>query len=66
MSAVEVMDLVKQLPECEAMDLEKMLDEWLAGIVDRKFEVAVSAGAFDAMVAEALREAEAGKIVPLI
>jgi len=65
MSAVEVMDLVKRLPEREAMDLGRMLDDWLAGIVDRKFEVAVSAGAFDAMAAEALREAEEGKTIPL-
>jgi hypothetical protein len=65
MSAVEVMDLVKRLPEREAMDLGRMLDDWLAGIVDRKFESAVKAGAFDDMAAEALREAEAGKTVPL-
>lgn len=65
MSAVEVMDLVKRLPEREALDLGRMLDDWLAGIVDRKFEAAVMAGAFDDMAAEALREAEAGKTVPL-
>lgn len=61
MSAVELMDLVKRLPEPEALNLGRMLDEWLAGIVDRKFEAAVEAGAFDDMAAEALREAEAGK-----
>jgi len=65
MSAVEVMDLVKRLPEREAMDLGRMLDNWLAGIVDRKFEAAVSAGVFDAMAAEALREAKEGKTIPL-
>ena len=65
MSAVEVMDLVKDLPEPEALNLGHMLDDWLAGIVDRKFEVAVEAGASDAMAAEALREAEAGKTIPL-
>jgi hypothetical protein len=65
MSAVEVMDLVKRLPEREAMNLGRMLDDWLAGIVDRKFEVAVPAGSFDAMAADALREAEEGKTIPL-
>jgi hypothetical protein len=65
MSAVEVMDLVKDLPEPEALNLGRMLDDWLAGIVDRKFEAAVEAGAFDAMAAEALREAEAAKTFPL-
>jgi hypothetical protein len=65
MSAVEVMDLVKRLPEPEAMDLGRMLDDWLAGIVDRRFEAAVAAGVFDEMAAEALREAEAGRTVPL-
>jgi ribosomal 50S subunit-recycling heat shock protein len=60
-----VMDLVKDLPEPEALNLRRMLDDWLAGIVDRKFEAAVEAGAFDAMAAEALREAEAGKTIPL-
>jgi hypothetical protein len=65
MSAVEVMDLVKDLSEPEALNLRRMLDDWLAGIVDRKFEAAVEAGAFDAMAAEALREAEAGKTIPL-
>ena len=65
MSAVEVMDLVKDLPEPEALNLGRMMDDWLAGIVDRKFEAAVEAGAFDAMAAEALREAEAGKTIPL-
>ena len=59
------MDLVKRLPEREAMDLGRMLDNWLAGIVDRKFEAAVSAGVFDAMAAEALREAKEGKTIPL-
>ena len=33
--------------------------------MDRKFEAAVEAGAFDAMADEALREAEAGKTIPL-
>ena len=61
MSAVEVMDLVKRLPEREALNLGRMLEDWLAGLVDRKFDAAVEAGAFDAMAAEALREAEAGK-----
>jgi len=65
MSAVEVMDLVKDLPEPEALNLGLMLDDWLAGIVDRKFEAAVEAGAFDAMATAALREAEAGKTIPL-
>jgi hypothetical protein len=65
MSVVEVMDLVKRLPEREAMDLGRMIDDWLAGIVDRKFEAAAKAGVFDEMAAEALREAEAGKTVPL-
>ena len=65
MSAVDVMDLVKELPEPEALNLGRMLDDWLAGIVDRKFEAAVEAGAFDAMAAEALREAEVGKTIPL-
>jgi hypothetical protein len=65
MSAVEVMNLVKRLPEREAMNLGQMLDDWLSGIVDRKFEAAVKAGVFDDMAAEALREAEAGKTVPL-
>jgi hypothetical protein len=65
MSAVEVMDMVKQLPEREAMNLGQMMDEWLAGIVDRRFEAAVSEGAFNALAAEALREAEAGKTRPL-
>ena len=64
-SAVEVMDLVKDLPEPDALNLRRMLDDWLAGIVDRKFEAAVEAGAFDAMAAEAVREAEAGKTIPL-
>ena len=44
MSAVEVMDLVKDLPEPEALNLGRMLDDWLAGIVDRKFEAAVESG----------------------
>jgi hypothetical protein len=65
MSAVDVMELVKNLPEPEALNLGRMLDDWLAGIVDRKFEAAVEAGAFDAMAAEALREAVAGKTTPL-
>ena len=65
MSAAEVMDLVKDLPEPEALNLGRMMDDWLAGIVDRKIEAAVEAGAFDAMAAEALREAEAGKTIPL-
>lgn len=65
MRAVEVMNLVKELPEREALNLGRMLDEWLAGIVDRKFEAAVEDGAFDAMAAEALREAEAGQTIPL-
>jgi hypothetical protein len=42
-----------------------MIDDWLAGIVDRKFEAAAKAGVFDEMAAEALREAEAGITVPL-
>jgi hypothetical protein len=65
MSAVEAMELVKDLPKPEALNLGRMLDDWLAGIVDRKFEAAVEAGAFDAMAAEALRESEAGKTILL-
>jgi hypothetical protein len=65
MSAVDAMELVKDLPEPEALNLGRMLDDWLAGIVDRKFEAAVEAGAFDAMAAEAQREADAGKTIPL-
>ena len=65
MSAVEVMDLVKDLPESAVLNLGRMLDDWLAGIVDRKFEAAVEEGAFDAMAVEAVREAEAGKTIPL-
>lgn len=65
MSAVEVMDLVKRLPEREALNLGQMLEDWLAGLVDRKFDTAVGAGAFDTMAAEALKDAEAGKTIPL-
>lgn len=66
MSAVEVMDLVKRLPDPEALNLGRMLDEWLAGMVDRKFEAAVEAWAFDDMAAEASREAEAGKRLRIV
>lgn len=65
MSAAEVMTLVRRLPEREAMDLGRMLDDWLAGIVDRKFETSVDAGEFDDMAAEALREIEMGQTIPL-
>ena len=60
MSAPEVMDLVKSLPAKEAIDLDRMVEEWTAGIVDQKFEAALKAGAFDAMAAEAIRELETG------
>jgi hypothetical protein len=65
MSVVDVMDLVKTLPERDVLDLGRMLDEWTSGLVDRRFESAVESGAFDAMADEALRELEAGKTVPL-
>jgi hypothetical protein len=65
MSAVEVMELVKQLPAEEAVDLGRMVDDWTAGLVDKKFEEAINAGAFDKLAAEALREFEAGKTLPL-
>ena len=64
-SAPEVMDLVKSLPAKEAIDLDRMVEEWTAGIVDQKFEAAVKSGAFDAMAAEAIRELEAGATLPL-
>lgn len=59
------MDLVKTLPEKEVLDLGRMLDDWTAELVDRRFESAVEAGGFDAMADEALRELKAGKTVPL-
>ena len=65
MSAAEVMNLAKQLPEREVFDLARMLDEWTATIIDQKLETAVKTGAFDQMAAEALRELEAGKTIPL-
>lgn len=65
MSALEVMDLVKTLPERDVLDLGRMLDEWTAELVDRRVATAVESGAFEAMADEALRELEAGKTVPL-
>jgi uncharacterized hydantoinase/oxoprolinase family protein len=65
MSAAEVMNLAKQLPDREVLDLARMLDDWTASMVDRKLETAVQSGAFDQMAAEALRELEAGETIPL-
>jgi hypothetical protein len=65
MSAAEVMNLVKQLPEMEVLDLARMLEAWTAAMVDQKFEAAVKSGAFDQMAADALQELEAGKTIPL-
>ena len=65
MSAAEVMELVRELPEREVLDLGQMLDDWAAELVDRKFENAVRAGAFDDLAAEALRETGDGRTVPL-
>ncbi len=59
------MNLAKQLPDREVLDLARMLDEWTATMVDHKFEAAVESGAFDQMAAEALQELEAGKTMPL-
>ena len=65
MSATEVMNLAKQLPEMEVLDLARMLEAWTAAMVDQKFEAAVKSGAFDQMAADALQELEAGKTIPL-
>lgn len=65
MSAAEVMNLAKQLPEREVLDLARMLDAWTAAMVDQKFEAAVKSGAFDQLAADALQEMEAGKTIPL-
>lgn len=65
MSAADVMVLVRSLPAEEVIDLGRMVEEWTADMVDQKLEVAVNAGVFDAMAAEALREFEAGATVPL-
>ena len=65
MSATEVMNLAKQLPEMEVLDLARMLEAWTAAMVDQKFEAAVKSGAFDQMAADALHELEAGKTIPL-
>lgn len=65
MSAVELMDLVKKMPEREVLDLARMVDAWSADLVDQRLESAVQAGAFDELAAEAVREMDAGKTVPL-
>jgi len=65
MSATEVMNLAKQLPEMEVLDLARMLEAWTAAMVDQKFEAVVKSGAFDQMAADALHELEAGKTIPL-
>jgi hypothetical protein len=65
MSAAEVMNLAKQLPDREVLDLARMLDEWTASMVDQKFASAVQSGAFDKLAAEALQELETGKTIPL-
>jgi hypothetical protein len=64
MSVTEVMNLAKQLPDREVLDLARRLDEWTATMVDRKFETAVKSGAFDQMAAAALQELETGKTTP--
>jgi hypothetical protein len=65
MSAAEVMNLAKQLPEMEVLDLARMLEAWTAAMVDQKFEAAVKSGAFDQMAADALHELEAGNTIAL-
>lgn len=65
MSAIEVMNLAKQLPEREVLDLARMLDTWTATMVDQKLEAAVKSGAFDQMAADALQELEARKTIAL-
>lgn len=65
MSAAEVMNLAKQLPEMEVLDLARMLEAWTAVMVDQKFEAAVKSGAFDQMAADALHELEAGNTMAL-
>ena len=65
MSAAEVMNLAKQLPEMEVLDLARMLEAWTAAMVDQKFEAAVKSGAFDQMAADALHELEAGNTMAL-
>jgi hypothetical protein len=65
MSAAGVMNLAKQLPEKEVLDLARLLDAWTAAMVDQKLEAAVQSGAFDQMAADALQELEDGKTIPL-
>ena len=65
MSAAEVMNLAKQLPEKEVLDLARLLDAWTAAMVDQKLEAAIQSGAFDQMAADALHELEAGNTIAL-
>jgi hypothetical protein len=65
MSAAEVMNLAKQLPEREVLDLARLLDAWTTAMMDQKFKAAVQSGAFDQMAADALQELKAGKTIPL-
>ena len=65
MGAVELMDLVKKLPEREVLDFARMVEDWSEDLVDQRLEAAVQAGAFDELAAEAVREMEAGKTAML-
>ena len=61
----EIEHAIEKLPPADYAVLIGWLDERRTAEVDAKFEEAILAGKFDEAAARALRDAEAGKCIPL-
>jgi len=62
MSAAEIMQEVRKLPEAEALALARMIDEFEAEIWDRKMDADAASGALDFLFDEADAERQAGTL----
>ncbi len=65
MGIAEIMREVRKLPDEELLALAAQIDEEAAKAVDHRFESLVREGHFADLAAEALRDEEEGKSIPL-
>jgi hypothetical protein len=65
MNVAEIMQEVRKLTDDQLLALAAQVDEEAARAVDQRFESMVREGGFGGLAAEALREHDEGKTVPL-